>query len=114
MKDKHINSLQGCLMDYAYANETDWNTFNELVEKATAYDSQAVQNTIECDMIERKLLSGCNRVYWHINDNEKMEFGGEYLLTIDDRVISNRFMGKTKLEALTKALEWSLQCENVE
>jgi hypothetical protein len=80
--------------------------FKKLQTKATAYDTKEVQDAIECDRIERKLLSGCNRVYWHINDNEKMEFGGEYLLTIDDRVIPNRFMGKSKLEALTKALEW--------
>lgn len=68
--------------------------------KATAYDSKEVQDVIECDRIESQLLTSIFKLEYQFFFNEVTI---SMWINPDDFKL---FTEKTKLEALTKALEW--------
>jgi len=75
----------------------------ELEEKATAYDTKEVQDLIECDRIERKLIE-LNKLV-----SIKTGYVAEIVHTVvvgDHETEIHVECNKNKLEALTNALEW--------
>lgn len=54
-----IKSLIGCLTDYGYTADYDWDTFNELIAKATAYDN--AKEDLELAQAARELFAEPNK-----------------------------------------------------